>query len=80
MNIFSKLGRSLVVSTLALTGSAIVVKKMPTKIEAAEPETKGAPSKVSRKNIEDEDGSIFLSRLSLMNRSPSQKWDLNWDK
>lgn len=80
MNIFSKLGRSLVVSTLALTGSAIVVKKMPTKIEAAEPETKDAQSKISRKNIEDEDGSIFLSRLSLMNRSPSQKWDLNWDK
>ena len=80
MSIFSKLGRSLVVSTLALTGSAIVVKKMPTKIEAAEPETKDALSKISRKNIEDEDGSIFLSRLSLMNRSPSQKWDLNWDK
>ena len=80
MSIFSKLGRSLVVSTLALTGSAIVVKKMPTKIEAAEPETKDLPSKISRKNIEDEDGSIFLSRLSLMNRSPSQKWDLNWDK
>jgi len=80
MSIFSKLGRSLVVSTLALTGSAIVVKKMPTKIEAAVPETKDVPSKISRKNIEDEDGSIFLSRLSLMNRSPSQKWDLNWDK
>ena len=80
MSIFSKLGKSLVVSTLALTGSAIVVKKMPTKIEAAEPENKDAQSKISRKNIEDEDGSIFLSRLSLMNRSPSQKWDLNWDK
>jgi len=81
MSIFSKLGRGLVVSSLALTGSAIVVSNMLTRIEAAEPDNKNVQSKISRKNIEDEDGAIFLSRLSIMNdMNPSQKWDINWDK
>lgn len=82
MSFLPKLGRGLVVSSLALTGSSIAVSKMPTKIEAAESETKSVPTKISRKNIEDEDGAIFLSRLSVMNISgnPSQKWDFNWDK
>ena len=45
------------------------------KIEAAE------NRKLSRKNIEDEDGAIYLSMLSVLNRHKlSQKWDVNWDK
>ena len=82
MNILPKLGRGLVVSSLALTGGAIAVSNMPTRIQAAQPDTLKAPSKLSRKNIEDEDGAIFLSSLSVLNQSskPSQKWDFNWDK
>ena len=82
MNILPKLCRGLVVSSLALTGGAIAVSNMPTRVEAAQPDTLKAPSKLSRKNIEDEDGAIFLSSLSVLNQSskPSQKWDFNWDK
>jgi len=84
MNILPKLGRGLVISSLALTGGAIAVSNMPTKIHAAKPDstTNTQPSKLSRKNIEDEDGAIFLSSLSVLNQSSktSQKWDINWDK
>ena len=52
MHILPKLGRSLVISGLALTGGALLVTKMPTKIQAAEVEVKKVASKISRKKIE----------------------------
>jgi len=81
MHILPKLGRTLVISGGLALGGALLVTKMPTKIQAAEVEVKKI-GKISRKNIEDEDGAIFLSSLSVMNQSgkSSQKWDNNWDK
>ena len=74
------LTRGVTVSTLAVLGGLAAHQKMSpspifNKLEASE------TRKISRKNIEDEDGAIFISRLSVLNRhNQSQKWDTNWDK
>ena len=73
----TKLGQKLVIASFVGGSSLLATKKfaMPSKIEA------DSKPKISRKNIEDEDGAIFLSSLSVLNRrESSQKWDTNWDK
>ena len=77
---FKAVARGVTVSTLAVLGGLAAQQKMSpsplfNKIEASE------TRKISRKNIEDEDGAIYLSMLSVLNRhTQSQKWDVNWDK
>ena len=77
---FKAIARGITVSTLAVLGGVTISQKMSpmpilNKLEASETQ------KISRKNIEDEDGAIFLSMLSVLNRQTlSNKWDNNWDK
>ena len=76
---FKAIARGVTVSALALLGGVTVHKMAPlpvlSKLEAAQ------TPKISRKNIEDEDGAIYLSMLSVLNRqNKSSKWDNNWDK
>ena len=77
---FRAIARGITVSTLAVLGGVTITQKMSpshifNKLEASENQ------KISRKNIEDEDGAIFLSMLSVLNRQTlSNKWDNNWDK